>query len=197
MSDLTPSADIGNSISKVLDAAYKELVENESVEAGLYNLFWSSVKANPESSVADSLEGTFYKSFVEDGSWMFNQEAPAYDPPRGARVAVKDSEALERDTVIDQVAEFTVREVEKRIQQSGVLPNNAGDYLLFRNGDDRVFVGCPQKYGKTYDDPKSRMKDLLGMFYRGNQQELEQVAQQIIDNAIKGTPVDVRKWIGR
>ncbi len=107
-----------------------------------------------------------------------------------------DPSTFNRDAVINQVAESALQEVEKRIHRSGATPDSEGDYLLFSNGENGVYVGRPEQYGTLYDDPRIHMKDLLSRFYRGNKQELEQVAKQIIDNAVKGTPVDVKRWLG-
>ncbi len=214
-------ASIGTGIGLVLDTVYKELEGNEAVGTDLDDLFWSSINANAASSTADSLERTFYNSIIEDDNWSpKQQDLSLYDPPRGEPVVpaqaaigsaataaagaaatavasrLPDPAAQGKEAVINQVADYAVREVEKRIHKSNAVPDGEGDYLLFSNGENGVYVGRPEQYGTLYDNPRDHMKDLLSKFYRGNKQELEQVAQQIIDNAIKGTPVDVKRWFG-
>ncbi len=202
MDTTTPNISIGTGIAEVLDAAYRELEGNEAVGTDLDDLFWSSVNANAGSNTAHSLDSVFYGSLVEGDDWTPKQQdvlEPA--PPRGDPV-IPDSvtaaaASLDKDAVINQIAEYAVREVEKRLPQSRARADAEGDYLLFSDGENGVYVGRPEQYGVRYDDPKTHMKNLLTKFYRGNQQELEQVAQQIITNAINGTPVDIKRWLGR
>ena len=187
-----------NDIAKALEAATREMEESEAVNNDLDDIFWSSIHATTTSSSADTLDSIFYHSLVEsDNFTLEQQDFSEYAPPSGAPVVAESPEAVERDTMIDQVAEYTIREVEKNIKKGNVAYGGLGDLLLFTNGANGVYMGKPQQEGALYDDPKQHMKNLLGMFYRGNKQELDQVAQHIIDNALKGTPVDVRKWLNR
>ncbi|MCL2529658.1 MAG: hypothetical protein FWE41_04930 [Coriobacteriia bacterium] len=189
---------IGSGIAEVLDAAFRELTENEVVGDDLDKIFWSSVNADAKCYSGDSLDNTFYGSIIEGDTWTPKQldlTSPA--PPSGQPVSIEIPSNLSREAIIDQVAEFAVREVDRLIHQSQAAPDDEGDYLLFTDGENGIYVGRPQQYGVLYDNPKDHMKDLLNNFYRGNKQELEQVAYQIIDNALKGTPIDVRKWLNR
>jgi len=189
---------IGSGIAEVLNAAMGELIESEVVGNDLNNIFWSSINANAASSTADSLDSTFYGSIVEGDTWTpKQQDLTSYAPPSGAPVSLESTFGPGGDAIIDQVAEYAVREVDRLIHQSKAVPDDEGDYLLFTDGENGVYVGRPQQYGSLYDNPKDHMKDLLSKFYRGNQQELEQVAFQVIDNALKGTPVDIKKWLNR
>ena len=209
MDELTSDTGIGTGIAEVLDAACKELAGNVVVGTDLDNIFWSSINASAQSHTAESLDSTFYNSIITDEGWVPRQQdlsaldppsgepvAPVIPttPPRGEPVIPVIPAPSERDAVINQVANLAVNEVEKRIRLSGALPDDEGDYLLFTDGDEGIFVGRPDQYGKLYDDPRDHMKDLLGRFYRGNKVELEQVAQQIVTNALKGTPVDIKRW---
>jgi hypothetical protein len=210
MDEATPDGGIGTGIAKVLEAASKELVENEAVDTDLDDLCWSSVNANAAACAADSLDNTFYHSIAEDENWAPKQQSlSALDPPNGEPVVAGgpvvagdpvgagDPAAFDKDAAIDQVAEFAVREVERLTHRSTAASNQQGDVLLFTNGNEGVYVGGSGQYATLYDNPKESMKGLLNMFYRGNRQELEQVAQHIIDNAVKGTPVDIREWINK
>ncbi|MDR1359249.1 MAG: hypothetical protein LBJ48_07880 [Coriobacteriales bacterium] len=211
--DLNGVTGIGTGIAQVLEAAYRELEENEAVDTDLDVLFWSSINANAQSSMNDSLDSTFYQSIVKDEAWApRQQDLPSFDPPSGQPVTVEGQQAgnnetgistvldkaeLDKDALINQVAEEAVREAERLVHRKDTATNQKGDLLLFTDGEDEVYVGKPGQGGSGYDEVKSRMKNLLGSFYRGSKQELEQVAQQVLDSASQGTPVDVRKWVGR
>jgi len=189
---------IGSGISEVLEAAYRELSAGESIGSDLDDIFWASINTHAGSSTNDSLDSTFFNSIVEGEDWSpKQQDLSSFEPPSGEPVLAKNLLLTDKDKIIDQVAEYAIREADKYIHQSSASPDSEGDYLLFTDGEDDVYFGRPEFYGKAYDNPKEHMKNLLEMFYRGNQQELEQVAQQIITNALKGTPVDVSKWIRR
>jgi len=189
---------IGRGIAAVLKAAYNELAESEVVGSDLDDIFWSSINASAASSTADSLDNTFFGSIAAGDSWTpRQQDLSSLAPPSGEPVSLDRPFGPGGDAIIDQVAEYAVREVDRLIHQSRAVPDDEGDYLLFTDGENGVYVGRPQQYGSLYDTHKDHMKDLLSKFYRGNQQELEQVASQIVDNALKGTPIDINKWLKR
>jgi hypothetical protein len=198
MDEETPGVGIGTGIAKVLEAAGKMLAESEVVGTDLDDIFWSSVNADVATGTDDSLDSTFYRSIVKDGDWMpKQQELSAFAPPSGKPVIAESPAAFDKNAVIDQVAEFAVREVERLARQNAAAPGQRRDILLFSNGDEKVYVGGPGQYSSLRDNPKESMKGLLNIFYRENRQELEQLAQHVVDNAVKGTPIDIGKWIGR
>lgn len=211
MDEEKPGTTIGTGISEALLAASRELYEHDIDAFDLDKIFWSSINTIAGGGSTDSLDSTFYNSLIPDEeSWApVQQDLSAYDPPAGnlpvtpaapaasAAPVAQNPADIEKASLVNQVAELAIREIENRINQGQVATNQSGERLLFTYGDDKVFIGQPQQYGITIDDPTKRMEELLGLFYRGNRQDLEQVAQQIIDNAVRGTPIDVKKWLKR
>ncbi|MCL2807961.1 MAG: hypothetical protein FWD27_07405 [Coriobacteriia bacterium] len=185
-----------NCITTVLDAAYNELKKSRAADNDLDNIFWSSVHTTADSCKSDSLDSIFYDSLINDDNWTpRKEEISSYDPPSGDPVIASAPEAVDKETLIDQVAEVALRELDNLLPQSKLISDIKGGYLLFSDGDDKVFVGKPNQFGLQFDNPKEQLKSLLGKFYRGDKKELEHVAQHIVGNALNGTPVDIKKWL--